>query len=474
MSAPMSGPLSGTPPPPGAAGRGVRMEPALWVRDDRYAVALALLVWLLTLLLIIPEGFDYSVLLGSAPMSGSLGSRMLWLGLLSAGVVVIIWRAALVWLLLPRLNLFLLAFLALVVASVAWSIAPSVTVRRLVRVTTIVVVAIAFALSAWHRERFQNVLRPVLTLVLAGSIVFVLLQPSLAVHHETDAGIAGSWRGLTNHKNTLGMVAGTALILWVHAGIARSLRLWVLLPGLALSLICLIGSRSSTSLMTMLFAIPMMLALMRTPRGLQPYMPYLVGLFALLLVVYALAVLRLVPGLEPLLEPISRLTGKDLSFTGRSDIWAIIIDQVREHPWLGGGYGAYWTGPESNSPSVHFMYQLYFYPGSAHNGYLDVVNDLGTVGLLCLLGFLAGYVGQALQVFALDRDQGALYLTLFLQHAISNLSESHWFSVLSVGFAIMVLATVALGRSLLDHRLQYYFGAPLAAPPRPAPVEARA
>jgi len=41
-----------------------------------------------------------------------------------------------------------------------------------------------------------------------------------------------------------------------------------------------------------------------------------------------------------------------------------------------------------------------------------------------------------------------LYLALFFQQVISNQSESHWFTVLSVDFVIMTLATTALARSL--------------------------
>jgi exopolysaccharide production protein ExoQ len=101
-----------------------------------------------------------------------------------------------------------------------------------------------------------------------------------------------------------------------------------------------------------------------------------------------------------------------------------------------------------------------FYPGSAHNGYLDVVNDLGWVGFLCLLAYMLTFVRQSLQLAALDRNQSALYVALYLQQALTNLTESHWFSVRSVDFVIMTLATFAVARGLLDHRLHLAFGAP--------------
>lgn len=441
----------------------------LWAQDDRHSWLIAGLVWLLLVLMIVPDGMDYAALLGNAPASGSPGSRLLWMGLLGAGVVIAIWRSGLTLLLLRRLNPFMLLFVCLVGASVAWSIEPAFTVRRLIRLATILLVAIGFVLVGWHERRFQNVLRPLLTLLLLGSIPFALLNPALGVHHEIESGVAGSWRGLANHKNTLGMLAGTSVILWVHAGLLRSVRVGTLLFGLAVSGICLIKSRSSTSIMSALMMLPLLYFLISTPRALRPYMPVIIAGIALILMVYAVAVLRLVPGLEALLQPIVMLTGKDLTFTGRSEIWAIVSEQVQLHPWLGGGYGAYWTGPVPTSPSYQFLGRMFFYPGSAHNGYLDIVNDLGAIGLVCLLGYLATYVMQALKLLIADRAQGALYLTLFLQQALTNFSESLWFNVLSVGFGIMALVTTAMARSLLEQNLRQYFGSPIdTAPPSPS------
>jgi hypothetical protein len=96
---------------------------------------------------------------------------------------------------------------------------------------------------------------------------------------------------------------------------------------------------------------------------------------------------------------------------------------------------------------------LYFYPTEGHNGYLDVVNDLGLAGGLCLLGYFYHYVKTSLKLFTLDRYQAGLYLTLLFRGFIADMSESHWFSVLSVDFVIMTLATVALSRSLLQSRI---------------------
>jgi len=458
--------------PAGTAGP--RTSP--WLRDDRHwlpiGALVVALVWTLTVLMIVPDGFDYGDLTSAgAPTSGGFVSRVLWLSLLGGGLLVIAWRASLAWRLLTSLNPFLIAFLVLVAASAAWSIEPAITVRRLIRVITIVVVAMAFVLVVWHAQRFQNVLRPIVTMVLVGSVIFGLGWPQFAIHQATTGVLVGAWHGLANHKNSFGDIAAVGLIFWVHGWLSKSVHTLAALFGAGLAITCLLLSHSSTSLVATLFTLLLMTTLLRCPPALRPFVPYLItGLLATLLA-YSLAVLDLVPGLNVLLSPISMITGKDSSFTGRTEIWDILWQQIALHPYLGSGYGAYWTGPVMGSPSYEFVQRLNFYPGSAHNGYLEILNDLGTVGLIILVGYLVGFVVQTLRLLRIDRTQATLYLALFLQQSISNLSESRWLNAFSVDFVFMTLATTALARGLLEQRLRNELGQPWQG--RPTPLSAR-
>jgi O-antigen ligase len=190
--------------------------------------------------------------------------------------------------------------------------------------------------------------------------------------------------------------------------------------------------------------------------------PYLVAMLVATFLIYALAIVNLIPGQGTLMAPITAFTGTDMSLTGRTEIWAVLSEHIRYRPFLGTGYAAYWTaGPVPGTESYAFVWRMgSFYPGSAHNGYLEIVNDLGWTGLVCLIAYIIMYARQSLQLLGIDRNQGALYLALFFQQAITNMSETHWFSVLSVDFVIMTLATMALARGLLEVRLRLVFGEP--------------
>jgi len=432
-----------------------------WRADTRMAPVVTALVWTLIVMMIVPEGFDYAHLATDAmPTSGSPISRLLWLALLGGGIVVTLWRSSLAWLLFTRVNVFFLAFLLLAGASVLWSIEPGVTVRRLIRLATIVLIGSAFALASWHERRYQKLMRPVLTAMLFGSILFGIAFPTLAIHQSTSYELAGAWRGLTNHKNTLGAISSITAIFWFHALLSREVSWRAAIIGGGIAMTTLLLSRSSTSLVTTLFVFGFLTMTLRSPPNLRRWMPMITAAFVGLLLTYALAVLRLVPGMEILLKPIVLFTGKDLTFTGRSEIWAILNEHIRFAPMLGTGYGAYWTGPVPSSPSYEFMKKMHFYPGSAHNGYLEIVNDLGAIGLIVLGGYLLTHVAQSLKLLQRDRTQAALFLGLFFQQAISNLSETHWLSVMNVDFVIVTMASFALARSHLQLQLRHYFGEP--------------
>jgi O-antigen ligase len=183
-------------------------------------------------------------------------------------------------------------------------------------------------------------------------------------------------------------------------------------------------------------------------------MKLVVILFAIVVLLYAVAILKIVPGLDILLEPVMMISGKDMTFSNRSAIWEIIKEDMQNWPVLGAGYFAYWTGPDDlASPSHKFIARLFFYPFACHNGYLEVANDLGYVGLTVLLGYLAFFARQAIQLFLLERSQGTLYLGLFFHQCVINLSESEWFQVGQImNILLMTTATFAMARTLAEYK----------------------
>jgi exopolysaccharide production protein ExoQ len=435
-------------------------EPPSLVSDSRGSMFAATMVWVSIIYLVIPAPYlhgQMDLMADDSMGAGNPLARTIKLALLAFSTLIVLWRNRLSWYLLRSVNPFFLLFLAVVPASILWSIDPGSTVARYISLLSMVMVCLAFTVVGWHRSRFQDVVRPIITILLVASVIWGLMYPDLAIE-VGDGTLKNSWRGLTSQKNQFGMLSSMGALFWLHAWFSKEVRWWLALPFVALSLVCVLLSRSSTSLLATLLSTMFMLMVMVTPGNLRRYMPFIVSSFAILVVVYALAVLNLIPGMSVLLEPIAALSGKDLTFSNRAVIWQIIKEHIDLAPFLGSGYGAYWTGAVPSSPSYVFLGRMYFYPSQSHNGYLEIVNDLGFLGLICLLGYLIYWVRQSLKLMKWDRGQAMLFLALFFQQAITNLSESTWLAINSA-FAIQVvtLATFCLARALLDQRLRAHF-----------------
>jgi O-antigen ligase len=372
--------------------------------------------------------------------------------LLGLSILIIVSRLRLSIALLGATAWPFLAFLVLIPASVVWSITPSATIARYVSLLTVVLVCFCVALVDWNRERLQQVLKPILTMFLFGSLVVGIVRPDLVLEKGNDISLRDAWHGLASQKNEFGQLSSFGLILWLHAWLARESKFLVVIVGGGIAAACLFLSRSSTSILATVFALGLLLLLQRPPAALRRYMPYIVGVFTVLALTYAVAVLNLVPGLGILLKPFTLISGKDFTFSNRVLIWDVIKEHIRLSPLLGSGYGAYWIGAVPTSPSYVFLARMYIYPTQSHNGYLEVVNDLGFVGLVCLLAYLIAYIRQSLLLMRIDRAQAALYIALVFQQVFINLSEACWITARSASSNIMILATLGLARAILERR----------------------
>jgi len=427
-----------------------------WVNDERGSLVIAAVIWFSIVYLIVPpEDFtgSFNRLYTGEP---NVLYRSIKLLLIAGSGVMILWRGALSWLLLKFTNKLFLFCLILIPSSFLWSIDPSATLARVATLASIVLVCYAFVLVGWSAHRFQNVVRPIITLLLVASLLYGIVFPDIAIEQGDDVSLKNAWRGLTYQKNQFGVLASITAVFWLHAFLTKETKLWISAFGLFVAGLCIVLSRSSSAFLATGLTFVFMCVLLFLPGNFRRWMPYIVGTFATVVVVYAVAVLRVVPGLDALLTPIAEMFGKDLTFSNRSEIWAIMKEHIQLRPWLGSGYGAFWVGPVPSSPSYVFLDRMNFYPTESHNGYLEVVSDLGFIGFIGLIGYLITFVRQSLAVMRFDRNQGVLYLCLFFQQAIGNLSESYWLQ-LGFSFTVLTLATFSSARAFLDNRLKEYF-----------------
>ncbi len=407
--------------------------------------------WLLIVRVLVPGSFDYGhVNMIEVAERDALFNKVTWLVFAGIGGGLVIARSTKAIRLLRATNPFFIALLVDATCSVIWSIDPAATLARLFHILTVLFACSAVTLINWHERRFQQVTRPIFTALLLGSLVFGLVAPDLAIEPGIPPDTKNYWHGLADQKNQLGALASMGTILWVHGWAAREVKPWTALPWIGISVACLLLSRSSTSIMATVLVSSFLLLMLRSNRAMRRYIPYVIGLLVAITLLYGLAVLNVVPGLDALLTPITDLAGKDRTFSNRSQIWALLREHISLSPLLGSGYGAYWTGARPTSPSFIFVYKMFFYPGECHSGYMEIINDLGYVGLLLLFGYLWKFIRQCLSLLKANYSQAGLYFAMLLQQLLTNLSESHWF-FLQADFIMFTLATLCLARSSMEN-----------------------
>lgn len=408
--------------------------------------------------------------------------RQWWILLIGSSLWIIARRFLLVTALLPHINPGLLAISAWSVASCLWSLRPAFTLTQAMSMVGIVLVALAFAASAWDRQRFVRVLTIVFTAMLALSLVAGLISPGFAIHSEAAHELNGSWRGITVHKNMLGQAGAIGTILWAYWWINRQRGNLFPALGLALSLLMVVLARSSTALMLSILACGVMLLVLRPPIRIGRFnaTPIIVAaLIALPLLNFI--VLESSTSGGPMAGRVGALFGKDATFSGRSFIWDAMMTEISYHRWTGVGLASFWTTPGSGVERV--IAQVQWGAPNAHNGFIDLTNELGLIGLALFSAFLILHGRDIARLARIDRAQFALHLALLVYVFLANITESGWYRGGSTTHLVIVYCSLAVSRTLFDQQLarRYAATAPVVAAPRTdgprlpaAPLPARA
>ena len=140
---------------------------------------------------------------------------------------------------------------------------------------------------------------------------------------------------------------------------------------------------------------------------------------ALIVLPILIAAVVLVP---PYLPVLLKALGRDPTLTGRTEIWGTLLRSVAKRPLLGYGYYAFWSGLSGESANAIVASQWVF--GYAHNGYLEVVLQLGLVGLLAFFVTLLQALGNAWVCYRRDNSLGTIwYTSLIFLTIYYNISE---------------------------------------------------
>lgn len=257
--------------------------------------------------------------------------------------------------------------------SFLWSIDPGVTMRRSVAVLITTIFGLVLAARYDWNGMVQR-LAACLSAIAVLSLLIPIFLPQYGVMQEIHV---GAWRGAWVEKNYMGGFMAKGVIITLCAFAMRPDRFWIWLPFCALCFFLVLMSTSKTALLIALIGIGgfIFLRLYRRFTFIRP-----------MLILSIILVLGTLIGMLVFAPDFTfGLIGKERTLTGRTDIWSGLIESIRMKPWLGNGYGVYWTDPLG--PSYYVRLQLQWGIPSAHNGWIDTWLSIGAlgVGLFALL-----------------------------------------------------------------------------------------
>jgi exopolysaccharide production protein ExoQ len=331
-----------------------------------------------------------------------------------------------------RLQPMLLLFSAFALLSVVWSVSPPASMYKwtMFALATLVGSYFGFRLSA---RGLLEVLFWYGAIVLILSTAMSLIVPPAGRMFPP---IDNAWRGIFWHKNHLGTLVAllSPVYLYRLADDLKRNRAIVVVDGFFFlaSILIVWLSRSATGFLVLLSGSSLSAVAYVWQRARSRLRWHHYGL-ALALGVGALVTLAVRR------ETLLAMLGKDTTLTGRIPMWlSVLTDFASKRPVLGYGMGAFWNSL-ANRLAVQQAAGWGWPVGIGDNGWLDVLVNLGGVGLVIFMLLLMVLLCRGVARLQQGHDFGdTLHLVFFLSACLANVAFSLFFEIESGVWLILV------------------------------------
>ena len=335
--------------------------------------------------------------------------RVIWPPVYAAIAILTLARLASMRLVIAGAALCLLPILW-AFASSRWSIDPGLSSRRALGLgfTTLFGLYLA-ATRDWRR--LAELCAAAFLVLTVGTCVAAIVFPHFG---RSDSVHPSAWSGLWYEKNQCGRMMAYGAVICACAAVfaPERRRLWI--GGAVLSIGAVAMSQSTTSFLglALAFGVIGLVALVRCGGWVR----WATAVGAPAAAVGFAGVLAFAPNL------FFGLVGKDASLTGRTDIWAAAFRQAAIHPVTGWGYGAFWLDPWG--PAWFIRHEVQWTAPTAHDGWLDILLQLGVVGVaLAAVQFLVCAVAAAMRLIK-GAEEAYWAAPLTAMFALFSISES--------------------------------------------------
>lgn len=363
--------------------------------------------------------------------------RLIFGGIYLLALILLVHRGRSVWAVL-RNHWAYIFFLGFVLLSSVWAANPWTVIKLWFHYVGFMLIGLTTALAVKGDDR--GIIKSIIVYVSLAILICLLV---VALFPGRGIQASGRWMGLTSHPNDFGVIA----LLAVWAGTtyffyARALliKLWcVLLIGL--SAVSLWGSDSVTSAvlsLCVLAAIPVLSFLGGRKGGPSAMRMASVVLLVMIAIFIGYLVAPEVFGLDYLTRKFLHATVRDVSLTGRTELWRFAFSLYRKNPILGVGFES--PLPIGNNRFIH---------SHMHNGYLDLLIRGGLIGAMFVFYFLAKMFYYLLRTAPMNWRRFAFLSVLIVAILAHNMTESSLALALHLWWLVFTVFYFYLGRQSL-------------------------
>jgi exopolysaccharide production protein ExoQ len=371
---------------------------------------------------------------GGSPLDRNFQSAILIIG------IIIVFSRRVKWLEILKNNLPLMLLISYMLVSILWSDIQYTSFKRWVRQLSVIVIAMVIMAEESPRFALESIMRRVFYILIPFSLLLIKYYTYLGVDYTAWSG-GSMWIGVTTHKNSLGILCMMAafFIIWsriyrwrIHNISTNRYHVIADMIVLFLTFWLLKGSGSSysvTSIGTLVFGLFTLYSILWLKKRQVNINGTLLMIIAFIIICYGV--------LTPLLGGttmgnISGALGRDNTLTGRTDVWAQLVPVAMQYPLLGRGYGSFWTAETK---------ELYHISG-AHNGYLEVLLELGFTGIFFYIIFFLSACRKATNDLTHNIYWGIFSICLIFMALLHNITESSLNSLAMLQTVLIVILTI--------------------------------
>jgi len=369
-------------------------------------------VYVITALLVVSGPF-LTVLARTAEADSAEGSS-------SAHRVLLPIYAVMGWIIISHLRGFLRAaarglpilwLTALAIFSTVWSMEPDLTLRRSIAQLA----PTAFGVVLASRFTTDELMRLVAWALGIGAVMSTIAALGMPEWGISSMEYGSAWRGLYGNKNSLGRAMSLAVIVFLLLAMDARQRRWVAWSWVGLCAALVVMSRSATSLLVA----GAVVALVPLYRSLRLRFTAMAAAWAVAILLGGILLTVVLANAEPVFTAL----GRDATLTGRTELWAVVVANIAERPWLGYGFNAFWLGWSGASATV--LSSVGWDTPHSHNGFLDLWLDLGFAGVLLFLVGFGVAARAALRCARSTHTAAGLWPLAFLSFTIlANVTET--------------------------------------------------